>query len=222
MAPVSPAAGRTVKSGHGAKRGAHILQILVQTCRVKSLEVTNPLRFLSNPQFRLKKGASRYLDMPALTFVHVALSLLGIFAGFVVLFGMFSAERLDGWTSLFLVTTVLTSVTGFFFPFHRVLPSHVFGVLSLIALAIAVFARYSRRIAGVWRAAYVITAAIALYLNVFILIAQAFQKVPALKAKAPTQSEAPFLVTQLIVMVILILLSIFAVKGFRPDLVRAT
>jgi len=160
--------------------------------------------------------------MTALTFVHVVLSVIGIFAGFIVLFGMFSAKRLDAWTSLFLATTVLTSVTGFLFPFHRVLPSHVLGVLSLIALAIAVYARYSRRMTGGWRTAYVVTAAIALYLNVFVLIAQAFQKVPALKAMAPTQSEPPFLLTQLVVMVIFIVLSIFAVKRFRPDLVRAT
>jgi hypothetical protein len=155
--------------------------------------------------------------MTTLTFVHVVLSLIGIFTGFVVLFGMFSAKRLDAWTSLFLVTTVLTSVTGFFFPFHRLLPSHVFGILSLIALGIAIYARYSRSLAGGWSRAYAITAAIALYLNLFILVAQAFQKVPALKALAPTQSEPPFLVTQLIVLAIFLGLSVFAVKGFRPD-----
>jgi hypothetical protein len=126
------------------------------------------------------------------------------------LFGMFSAKRLDGWTSLFLVTTVLTSVTGFFFPFHRLLPSHILGILSLIALAIAVYARYSRGLAGGWRRTYAITAAIALYLDVFVLIAQAFQKVPVLKVLAPTQSEPPFLVTQLIVLVIFLGLSVFA------------
>jgi hypothetical protein len=161
------------------------------------------------------------LGMTTLTFVHVVLSLIGIFAGFVVLFGMFSAKRLDGWTSLFLVTTVLTSVTGFFFPFHRLLPSHVLGILSLPTLAIAIYARYSRRFAGGWSRAYVITAAIAQYLNVFVLIAQAFMKVPALKALAPTQSEPPFFVAQSVVMVIFIVLTIFAAKGFRLDAVRA-
>ncbi len=100
------------------------------------------------------------------------------------------------------------------------MPSHILGVLSLIALPIACYARYSRRMVGGWGRAYVIVAAIALYLNVFVLIAQLFQKVPALKAMAPTQSEPPFLATQLIVMVIFIVLSVFAVKGFRPDLVR--
>lgn len=160
------------------------------------------------------------LGMTTLTFVHVVLSLVGISTGFVVLFGMFSAKRLDGWTSLFLVTTVLTSVTGFFFPFHRLLPSHVLGVLSLIVLPIAIYARYSRRLAGSWSRTYVITATIALYLNVFVLIAQLFAKVPAPKAMAPTQSEPPFLLAQLVVMVIFIVLTIFAAKGFRIDAVR--
>lgn len=132
------------------------------------------------------------------------------------------SEALDGWTWLFMVTTLLTSVTGFFFPFHRILRSHILGVLSVIALAIAVYARYSRRLDGAWRSAYVMSAAIALHLNVFVWIAQLFPKVPSLKALAPTQSEPPFQVTQLIVMVIFITLSAFAVEGFRPDLARAT
>jgi hypothetical protein len=157
-----------------------------------------------------------------LTTVHVLLSLIGILSELVVLFGMFSAKRLNGWTWLFMVTMLLTSVTGFFFPFHRILPSHILGVLSLIALAIAFYARYSRRLDGGWRSAYAISVAIALYRNVFVLSAQLFQKVPSLKALAPTQSEPPFLVTQLIVMVTFIALSVFAVKGFRPDLTRAT
>ena len=136
--------------------------------------------------------------------------------------GMFSAKRLNGWTWFFMVTTLLTSVTGFFFPFHRILRSHILGVLSVIALVIAVYARYSRRLDGAWRSAYVMSAAIALHLNVFVWIAQLFPKVPSLKALAPTQSEPQFQMTQLIVMVIFITLSVFAVEGFRPDLARAT
>jgi len=107
-------------------------------------------------------------------------------------FGLLVAKRLDGWTTLFLASTVLTSVTGFLFPFSRFLPSHGVGILSLLALAIAIFARYGRHLSGLWRRTYAITAVIALYLNVFVLIVQLFQKVPALKAIAPTQSEAPF------------------------------
>jgi hypothetical protein len=155
--------------------------------------------------------------MTTLTFVHVVLSLIGIFSGFVVVFGLLTAKRLDGWTALFLVTTVATSVTGFLFPFHKFLPSHGVGIVSLIVLAIATFARYTRRLAGAWRRTYVITAVIALYLNVFVLIVQAFMKVPVLKAMAPTQSEPPFLVAQLVCMALFVVLGIFAVRRFRNE-----
>src|SRR6202521_1743052 len=134
------------------------------------------------------------LGMTTFTFVHVVLSLIGIFSGFVVVFGLLAGKRLDGWTALFLVTTVATSVTGFLFPFHKFLPSHATGIISMVALTVAVLARYVRHLDGAGRRTYVISAMIALYLNVFVLIAQAFQKVPALKAAAPTQSEPPFLV----------------------------
>jgi hypothetical protein len=157
------------------------------------------------------------LGMTPLTFVHVVLSLIGILSGFVVVFGMLTGEKLDGWTALFLTTTVLTSVTGFFFPFHRLLPSHVFGVISLLVLPVAVDARYSRQLAGGWRRTYVITAMIALYLNVFVLIAQLFTKVPALKALAPTQSEPPFMLTQLVVLVFFVVLTIAVAKKFRGE-----
>jgi hypothetical protein len=157
--------------------------------------------------------------MTTFTLVHVVLSLIGIFSGFVVVLGMFAAKRLDGWTALFLVTTVLTSVTGFLFPFHKFLPSHGVGIISLIALAIAIFARYLRHLAGGWRTVYVVTAVISLYLNVFVLIAQLFMKVPALNAMAPTQSEPPFLIAQVVGMVIFIVLAIGAAKKFRSEAV---
>src|ERR1700693_3975177 len=134
------------------------------------------------------------LGMTTFTFVHVMLSLIGIFSGFVVVFGLLAGKRLDGWTALFLVSTVLTSVTGFLFPFHRFLPSHGVGIVSLIVLAVAILARYAFHLACAWRPISAVTAVIALYLNVFVLIAQAFQKVPALKAMAPTQSQPPSLV----------------------------
>jgi hypothetical protein len=151
------------------------------------------------------------------TLVHVLISLVGIATGFVVLFGLLTAKRFDGWTAVFLTFTVLTSVTGFFFPFHKLLPSHILGVISLVVLAIAIPARYAFHLAGPWRRTYVITAMIAQYLNVFVLVAQAFQKVPALKALAPTQSEPPFLISQVVVMVIFIGLIIAAAIKFRPD-----
>jgi hypothetical protein len=160
------------------------------------------------------------LGMTTFTFVHVALSLAGIGSGLIVLFGMLVGKRLDGWTVLFLVTTVATSLTGFGFPFQRLLPSHIVGIISLVMLAIALLARYSFHLAGAWRWIYVVSAVIALYLNVFVLIVQLFEKVPALKAMAPTQSEPPFLVSQLVVMAIFIVLTIVAAKRFRSEMVR--
>ena len=160
------------------------------------------------------------LGMTTFTFVHVVISLAGILSGLVVLFGLIAGKRLDGWTALFLITTVATSVTGFMFPFHKLLPSHVVGAISLMVLAIAILARYSRHLAGGWRLTYVISAVIALYLNVFVLIVQLFEKVPALNAMAPTQSEPPFKITQVVVMALFVVLGIFAAKGFREQTVR--
>jgi len=153
--------------------------------------------------------------MTTFTQIHVALSLIGILAGFVVAFGLLTAKRLDGWTAIFLISTVATSVTGFFFPFHGFTPAIGVGIVSLVVLAVAIFARYSRRLAGAWRWIYVVAAMIALYLNFFVLIVQLFQKVPALKALAPTQSEAPFLVAQLVAFALFLVLTIFAAIRFR-------
>lgn len=154
--------------------------------------------------------------MDTFTLVHVVLSLIGIGSGLVVLYGMLRNKRMNSGTALFLATTVLTSVTGFFFRVDKLMPSHIVGIISLAVLVVAIVARYMRSMAGGWRAAYVITAAIALYLNVFVLIVQLFRKVPALKALAPTQSEPPFAITQVAAMVIFIVLTIFAVKKFHP------
>jgi len=149
------------------------------------------------------------------TFVHVLLSLVGIGSGLVVVSGLLAGKRLDGWTALFLVTTVATSVTGFLFPFHELLPSHKVGILSLIGLAVAILARYAFRLAGTWRLIYVIGTVVALYLNVFVAVFQAFLKIPALKALAPTQKDLPFLVAQLVVLVIFAVLAVFSVKRFH-------
>ncbi len=149
------------------------------------------------------------------TTVHVVVSLIGIATGLVVLFGLLTAKRFDGWTAIFLVTTVLTSVTGFGFPFEHLLPSHKVGIVSLVLLAVAILARYGLHLAGAWRWIYAVCATMALYLNVFVLVVQSFEKVPALKAMAPTQSEPPFLVAQVIVLLLFIVLGIFAVKKFH-------
>src|SRR5208283_4813222 len=137
------------------------------------------------------------LGMTPFTFVHVLLSLLGIFLGFIVVFAFLTNKLIDGWNKLFLVTTILTSITGFLFPFHRFLPSHILGIVSMVALVLALLALYGRRLEGPWRSIYAISAVLALYLNVFVLIVQLFEKVPALKAIAPTQAAPPFLVAQL-------------------------
>jgi hypothetical protein len=151
------------------------------------------------------------------TFVHVLISLAGIASGFVVIFGFLTGRRLDRWTAIFLATTVLTSLTGFLFPIERLTPGIVIGIVSLLVLAVAIFARYRAHLAGRARAAYVVSAVIALYLNVVVLIVQSFQKVPPLKALAPTQSEPPFMVTQVIVLGIFILIAVLGLKRFRAE-----
>jgi hypothetical protein len=161
------------------------------------------------------------MSLSTFTLMHVLISLVGIGSGLLVLYGMLIRKRLDGATAIFLVTTVLTSVTGFLFPFERLLPSHIVGIVSLVALAVAIVARYARHMAGAWRAIYVVSAVLALYLNVFVLVAQIFMKVPAVHALAPTGKEPPFLVVQIIVMAIFVVLGIFAVKKFREPIATA-
>jgi hypothetical protein len=158
------------------------------------------------------------LSTSTFTLLHVIISLIGIASGFVVLFGLLNANRFDGWTALFLTTTVLTSVTGFFFPTPRILPSQIVGVISLVALAVAIFALYRSHLAGAWRWVYVSCAVFALYLNAFVGVVQSFQKLAFLQPLAPTQSEPPFLVAQLVVMGLFILLGVLAVKRFHPEM----
>ena len=157
------------------------------------------------------------LGMPLALYtqIHVIISLVGIVSGLIVLFGMFGAKRMDGMTALFLATTALTSITGFFFPFHGVTPGIILGVLSLIVLALCIPARYTFRMAGKWRATYVITAVIALYFNCFVLIVQSFLKIGALHALAPHGNEPPFAIAQGILLVLFIIAGIRAVKKFK-------
>jgi hypothetical protein len=162
------------------------------------------------------------LDMSTTTYtlLHVLISLVGIGSGLVVMFGFLTGKRLDGLTAIFLSTTVLTSVSGFGFPFDHLLPSHKVGIISLVILAVAIPARYVFHLAGSWRWIYVIGATTALYLNVFVLVVQSFMKVPALKALAPTQTEPPFLVAQSVVLVVYLSLTILATKRFHIDQAR--
>ena len=157
-----------------------------------------------------------------LTFIHVTISLAGIVAGLVVLRGLLVGQRLDRWTALFLSTTVLTSVTGFFFPTTHLLPSQIVGGVSLLILTLAIYARYSRRLQGAWRKVYVIGAVIALYLNVFVGVVQAFLKISSLRALAPTQSEPPFKLTQLIVLLLFIALGAIATMRFSDKAIHRT
>ena len=155
------------------------------------------------------------------TLVHVIISLVGIASGLVVMFGLLAGKRLDAWTALFLLTTVATSATGFGFPFHKFTPAIGLGIISLVLLALAILARYVFHLAGGWRRTYVITAVTALYFNVFVLVVQSFQKSPALKKLAPTQSEPPFLIAQVVVLVLFVVIGIRAVKRFREPAISA-
>ncbi len=157
------------------------------------------------------------MTLSTFTLFHVVLSLVGIATGLIVAYGLITGKRFDTWTAVFLIFTVLTSVTGFLFPFTHLLPSHVVGILSLLMLAVAIFARYPRRLEGGWRRVYVITAMVALYLNCFVLVVQMFLKVPALHALAPKGNEPPFLIAQLALLAIFVWLTIVAARRFHCE-----
>ncbi len=151
------------------------------------------------------------------TLIHVLLSLAGIGSGFVVVFGLLSRRLLNGWTAIFLSTTVLTSVTGFFFPNSHITPGIILGILSLLVLTPALLARYVFGLQGIWRPTYVVGAIVALYFNCFVAIVQSFEKIPALHALAPTQKEAPFAIAQLSLLASFIVIGIFGVRRFRLE-----
>ena len=155
------------------------------------------------------------ISLATYTALHVASSLLGIGSGLVVLFGLLKGKNFRGWAGLFLATTVATSVTGLGFPVPRLLPSHGVSALSLITLAVAIAALYKFHLAGEWRRTYVICSVAALYFNCFVLVVQSFEKVPALKALAPTQTEPPFALAQLVVLGLFVYAGIQAARRFR-------
>jgi hypothetical protein len=159
------------------------------------------------------------LGMSLSTFlaVHVVISLVALASGLIVMVGLLCRKHLPGWTALFLLTTVLTSVTGFGFPFDRFLPSHWLGVISLLVLAVAILALYVFRLSGSWRVIYVVAAMLALYFNAFVAVVQAFGNIPPLHALAPTQSEPPFAITQGVVLLIFVVVIIAAVQRFHPE-----
>jgi hypothetical protein len=157
------------------------------------------------------------MSLSAFTLFHVVLSLIGIVAGFVAVAGLLGSHVVRGWTAVFLAATVLTSVTGFMFPFEKILPSHVVGIVSLIVLAAALVALYGYRVERSWRWIYAVAALTALYLNVFVLVAQAFAKIPFLNALGPTPSDPAFIVAQLIVLVLFVALGYRVVRSFHPE-----
>ena len=157
------------------------------------------------------------LSVANFTLLHVIISLVGIVSGLVVLFGMFGAHRLPGWTALFLLTTILTSVTGFLFPGTTLTPARIFGIISLVVLLPTVIGLYVFHLHGLWRWIYTGGAVIALYLNVFVLVVQSFAKIPFLQPLAPTQSEPPFLITEAVVLAIFVVFGILALVRFHPE-----
>ncbi len=157
------------------------------------------------------------MSVPTFTLLHVIISLIGVAAGLVVLFGMFGAHRLPGWTALFIIMTALTSVTGFLFPGTTLTPARIFGIISLVLLLPTVLALYIFQLRGAWRWIYTGGAIVALYLNFFVLVVQSFTKVPVLQPLAPTQSEPPFLITEIVVLAIFVVLGIVALMKFHPE-----
>ena len=158
------------------------------------------------------------MSLSTFTTVHVVINLIAIVAGIIVMFGMLGSNRMPGLTAIFLLFTILTSVTGFFFPFNGVTPGDIIGALSLLLLAIACIALYGMKLSGAWRWIYVVTALISLYFNVFVLVIQSFLKIPALTALAPGNppSGPVFAVVQGVVLVLFVLFIIGAIRRFRP------
>lgn len=161
------------------------------------------------------------MNITTVTLVHTVLSLIGMVAGCVVAGGFASGRQLDRWTGTFLITTALTNITGFAFPFTQLLPSHYIAILSLVVIPVVLFARYRKHLAGAWRNVYVVGSVAVLYLNVFVLVNQLFRRVPGLIVAAPTGKEAPFAITQLLVLAMFVWLGRAAVKGYRTSAAAA-
>jgi hypothetical protein len=161
------------------------------------------------------------MSLSTYTTLHVLISLIGIGTGFIVLFGLINGRLLSPWNGVFLVTTILTSLTGFAFPNTKITPGIILGVLSMIVLAVALIALYVFHLRKAWRRTYAITAMIALYFNVFVLIAQSFKHVPAFHALAPTGTETPFKIAQTLLLLLFVALIATAARKFSNRLVTA-
>lgn len=155
-------------------------------------------------------------DPTTLTGIHTWLSIIAIITGIIAVAGLIGGSIRSFWTEVFLLTAVLTSATGYLFPFNGVLPSHIVGAIALVVLVIGLYALYGGRLAGAARWIYAACAVISLYLLVFVAVAQAFMKVPALHTLAPTGGEPPFAIAQGIVLLLFVLIGIAAVRKFKP------
>jgi hypothetical protein len=164
----------------------------------------------------LSLGDMLTMDSQAFTLFHVAISLVAIGSGFLVIYGLFTSKRMPSITALFLATTALTSITGYFFHREHLLPSHIVGAIALVVLAVTALALYSFHQRGAWRAVYVVGAVVSLYFNVFVLVAQAFLKIPSLHALAPNGSEPPFAIAQGLVLLVFVVIGFMATRRFRP------
>ncbi|MCE9649937.1 MAG: hypothetical protein K8R18_09975 [Parvibaculum sp.] len=155
------------------------------------------------------------------TLIHVLISLAAIGSGFVVVFGFLTGRRLDGWTAIYLAATVATSATGFGFPFVKLLPPHIFGIISAVLLVPTLYARYGAHLSGAWNWIYTLGAVVLLYLNFFVLIVQVFVKVPAFIALAPTQTELPFVAAHGAGLILFIVLGFLSVRKFHGGALNA-
>jgi hypothetical protein len=158
-------------------------------------------------------------DITTITLAHTVVSIVAIASGLVVVGGLIAGVRIDGWTGVFLVTTALTSASGFFFPYGQLLPSHWVGIISLVILPFVIAARYWNQLQGAWRGIYVVGTVLVLYLNFFVLMVQLFRHIPALIVAAPKQTEPPFVLTQLLVLALFAWLGVAAFRRFRPEIV---
>jgi hypothetical protein len=159
------------------------------------------------------------MNIITLTLGHTIISIVAIVAGLVVMGGLIAGMRIDGWTGIFLVTSALTSITGFFFPFTTLTPSQWIGIISLVILPFVVAARYWKHLQGGWRGTYVVGTVLVLYLNFFVLMVQLFRRIPALLVAAPKQTEPPFVLSQLLVLALFVWLGLAAYRRFRPQAV---
>ena len=159
------------------------------------------------------------MDITTVTLFHTVISIVAITAGLVVVGGLIAGMRIDGWTGIFLVTTAVTSITGFFLPFTHLLASHWIGIISLLVLPFVIAARYWKQMRGGWRGIYVVGTVLVLYLNFFVLLVQLFRRIPALIVSAPKQTEPPFVLTQLLVLALFAWLGFAAFRRFRPQAV---